>query len=102
VKVNGGRVLRNYPLIIQSEKPEVMVTIKGGVGAVPIRFEGLKTNKGYHLYQIVKGQHIKLDQSNHGNDFWQCDYDAATKTYKMSFNLPLDGFAESQWVLTQN
>lgn len=101
VKVTGGRALHDYPLLIQAEQPEVTVAIKGGVGAVPICFEGLQANQGYSLYRIGHGRRIKLDQSVHGNDFWQTDYDAATKTYKMSFNLPLDGLGQSQWVLTQ-
>ena len=102
VEVTGGRALHNYPLIIQAEKPEVTVAIKGGVGVVPIRFEGLQSNQGYCLYRVNKGQRVKLDQSVHGHDFWQTDYDAATRTYKMSFNLPLDGVPESQWVLARD
>ena len=44
--VSGGRVLQNYPIVIHVEKPEVTVAIQGGIGAVPIRFEGLESNKG--------------------------------------------------------
>ncbi len=99
VTVSGGTLLRKYPLIVQTQEPEITVDIKGGVGAVPIRFEGLSSNQDYHLYRIDDGKRLKLDQSVHGNDFWQTDYDAATNTFKMSFNLPLDGFDESQWVL---
>jgi len=101
VEVSGGRKLENYPLVIQVEKPDVTVTVKGGVGAVPIRFEGLKSSQGYRLYQVVNGKRAKFDQSVHGNDFWQTDYDATTNSYRMSFNLPLDGLQESQWVLIQ-
>ena len=99
VKVTGGSLLESYPIIIQAEKPEVNVKIAGGVGKVPIRFEGLKTADGYALYQIVDGKEIKLDQSVHGNDFWQTDYDAATDSYKLTYNLPLDDLPQSEWVL---
>ena len=75
------------------------VTIKGGVGYVPIRFEGLDSAHGYELYQRINGQDQKLDQGVHGNDFWQTDYDAQSKTYKITYNLPLDGLAESSWIL---
>ncbi|MGB7342945.1 MAG: hypothetical protein WBD20_01920 [Pirellulaceae bacterium] len=101
VTVAGGTMLRSYPLIIQVQQPEVTVSIKGGVGAVPIRFEGLSSNQGYQLHRVVDGKRIKFEPSVHGHDFWQTDYDAATKTYKMSFNLPLDGLKESQWVLAR-
>ncbi|MFC1652246.1 hypothetical protein ACFL3F_00860 [Planctomycetota bacterium] len=101
VTVLGGKKLDNYPVVIQAQRPEVTVTIKGGVGAVPIRFEGLGDNQGYQLYRVADGKRVKFDQSVHGNDFWQTDYDAATGTYKMSFNLPLDELDESQWILSK-
>ncbi|TWU56716.1 hypothetical protein Poly51_26330 [Rubripirellula tenax] len=101
VSVSGGTMLRNYPLVIQAQEPEVTVVIKGGVGAVPIRFEGLTSNQGYSLHRVADGKRIELEQSVHGHDFWQTDFDAATNSYKMSFNLPLDGLEESQWVFTR-
>ena len=51
--VSGGRVLQSYPIVIHVEEPEVAVTIQGGIGAVPIRFEGLESSKGYRLYQVT-------------------------------------------------
>lgn len=101
VKVTGGRVLRNYPLVIKAEMPEVTVVIKGGVGAVPIQFEGLPANQGASLYRVDQGRRIKFDQSVHGNDFWQTDYDAVSKTYTMTYNLPLDELKESTWVFAE-
>lgn len=99
VKVDGGKLQQSYPIIIQAEKDEVAVEIKGGVGFVPVRFEGLKSADGYELYQIVDGKEVKLDQSVHGNDFWQTDYDVKTNSFKMTFNLPLDGIDQSKWLL---
>ena len=102
VSVTGGKVLNNYPVAIQADSPEVTVMIKGGVGAVPISFEGLKSASGYNLYQLVNGKRIKLDQSVHGNDFWQTDYDALADSYKITYNVPLDDLKESKWILTRN
>jgi len=102
VSVTGGKVLNNYPVAIQTDKPEVTVMIKGGVGVVPISFEGLKSTAGYSLYQLVNGKRIKLDQSVHGNDFWQTDYDALADSYKITYNVPLDDLKESKWILTRN
>lgn len=99
--VTGGTVTNTYPIIIQTERSEVSVEIEGGVGIVPIRFEGLTTATGYALLQVTDGKHTKLDQSVHGNDFWQTDFDADTHSYRVSFNLPLDGLETSTWVLRQ-
>ena len=99
VVVHGGALLHGYPIMVDVEKEEVSVDIVGGVGFVPIRFEGLGRAKGYALYEIVDGKEYKLDQSVHGNDFWQVDDDAESNTFKMSFNLPLDGKANSKWIL---
>ncbi len=80
-------------------RPSVTVDIKGGVGFVPIRFERLPIADGYRLYEDVAGKLVPLDQSAHGNDFWQAEYDAFTKTYSLTYNLPLDGKPTSRWVL---
>ncbi|MEE8321937.1 MAG: hypothetical protein V3R68_08865, partial [Gammaproteobacteria bacterium] len=82
--------------------PEVTVSIKHGIGAVPMRFEGLKSSVGLRLYRIVNGEPIPFDQAVHGNDFWQTDYDALAGTYTVTYNVPLDGLAESKWTLSYN
>jgi len=99
VEVSGGELLQSLPIVVLAKKPSIILEIEGGVGYVPVRFEGLKTVEGYALYEREGGQDTKLDQSSHGNDFWQTDYDAASDTYRMSFNLPLDGKTLSSWIL---
>ena len=99
VSAQGGAVLRNYPILLKAEQPEVRFSITGGVGYVPVRFEGLADYRDYALYRIDGEREIKLDQSTHGNDYWQTDYDARSNTYRMSFNLPLDTFENSEWIL---
>ncbi|MBT4757527.1 MAG: hypothetical protein HOO08_03950, partial [Opitutae bacterium] len=44
-------------------------------------------------------QEVALDQSVHGNDFWQTDYDAKSNSFKMTFNLPLDKCGQTEWRL---
>lgn len=99
VTVNGGAVLNRYPIVIHADAPTVTVNLKGGVGFVPIQFTGLKSVKDPALYEVVAGKKVKFDQSVHGNDFWQTDYDAETQTYELTFNLPLDNQPESKWIL---
>ena len=101
VHVLGGTLQHRYPIILHATEPEITVQIEGGVGMVPIRFEGLRTAADSTLYQIVEGIEIPLDQSNHGNDFWQTDVDAKSNSTSMTFNLPLDGLDSSTWVLRQ-
>jgi len=102
VQVEGGTILHRYPIIIQAEQAAVAVQIDGGCGYVPIRFEGLESATGYTLYQIVDGQAVVFDQSVHGNDFWQTDYDAKSNRFKITFNLPLDGGGQTEWLLRRH
>lgn len=99
LKATGGKVTHRYPIIVQAEKPTITVNIQGGVGFVPIRFDGLPSARGYRLYEVVDNKPVPLDQSTHGNDFWQTDYDPASKTYSLTYNLPLDGKTTSRWIL---
>ena len=95
----GGKVLCRYPVIIQAEAPTVEVRIKGGVGYVPIRFEGLKAGTGFELVEVIDGHTVPLDQAAHGNDFWQTDYDEKNQRYGLTYNLPLDNKPTSVWRL---
>lgn len=99
VEVYGGDLIKSYPVIVRAEAPVVRVQIQGGCGAVPIRFEGLNSAEGHTLYQLIDGREVAFDQSVHGNDFWQTDYDTRTQSYKKTFNLPLDGADTTTWIL---
>jgi hypothetical protein len=88
------------PEFLKSQAPpEIMLEIRGGVGYVPVRFEGLKSIAGYKLFEKTSEKLVPLDQSVHGNDFWQTDFDSASQTYSLTYNLPLDGKSSSTWVL---
>jgi hypothetical protein len=98
VKVIGGTLLNRYPIVIQANQQQIALSIEGGVGYVPIRFEEVDSNQGYAIYEVVDGKEIKLDQSVHGNDFWQVDQDLKPNLYRLSYNLPLDGKSSSRWI----
>lgn len=100
--VKGGTLLNRYPIQIQAQADQITINIDGGVGYVPIRFDGLASAKGYTLYQVINGKNKPLDQSVHGNDFWQTDYDTTTGTYSRVYNLPLDGLESSIWFLKRH
>ncbi len=79
-----GKVLKPYPLRIEvDDRQTAEVTLCGGLGYVPATFSGLTAPDGYALF--VDGQ--PLNQSVHGNDFWQTDYNPATQQWQQTFNL---------------
>jgi hypothetical protein len=51
-----------------------------------VTFTGLSSHRGYGLR--VNGH--PFSQAIHGNDFWQTDYDPATRRWSQAFNLPRD------------
>ncbi len=58
-------------------------TLSGGLGYVPITVTGLSSPRDPHVW--LDGQEV--NQSVHGNDYWQTDYDAATRTWQVTFSL---------------
>lgn len=90
IDVNGGNVLSTYPLIISVIYPVIEVSIKGGVGAVPIRFEGLDS-KNYHLSDD--------SQPETNVEWYETAFCPESETYSMTYNLPLDNRSESSWTL---
>ena len=86
VKAQRGQVLQPYPLRVSVAAQQARVSVMGGLGYVPVTFTGLDHYWGYQL--AVDG--APLDQSVHGNDFWQTDYDALAKTWRMTFNVLLN------------
>ena len=78
-----GQVMSAYPLVVAVDTQQrAEITFHGGLGYVPATFTGLASPDGYGLF--VDDQ--RLDQSVHGNDFWQTDYDPATQRWRQTFN----------------
>ena len=79
-----GTVVRAYPLEVSVDgQQHAELAFGGGLGHVPLTLTGLTASRGYRLR--VDGQ--RLDQSVHGNDFWQTDYDAGKKQWRLTFNV---------------
>ena len=95
VTVTSGELKRRYPDVrIVTDKDAATLTLKGGLGYVPITFSGLTSPVGNALY--VNGQ--RLDQSVHGNDFWQTDYTADTKTWSRTYNVRSEQTGKAQTI----
>ena len=89
-KVEGGQVLSTYPLIIRATSSVIKIQINGGVGAVPIRFEGLPS----------KMHHLQDDAEAETSVQWfETTFIPETETYSMTYNLLLDDRETSSWTL---
>jgi hypothetical protein len=86
VEIKTGKLLGTHPaLLISTDHDAAELTLKGGLGHVPITFTGLTSPRGHSLHH--NGQ--PLNQSIHGSDFWQTDYDAKTQTWSHTYNVPI-------------
>jgi hypothetical protein len=61
--------------------------LHGGLGHVPLTFTGLESHRGGRLE--IDG--VRVDQSVHGDDFWQTDYDPQSGTWSQTFTVPFSG-----------
>lgn len=95
VGLDEGLLERTFPDVrVRCKNDEAKFKLRGGLGYVPVTFTGLSRHDTFVLK--VNGQVI--DQSVHGNDFWQTDYDVKTKTWSRTYNLPRDGQREVEVV----
>ena len=81
-----GKIAHAYPLrVAVDEHQAAEITLRGGLGFVPVTFTGLTAPTGYVL--LVDDQ--PLQQAIHGNDYWQTDFDAASQRWQQTFNIAL-------------
>ena len=86
IQMLEGSLERRFPDVrVGAVNGSAKFTLQGGLGYVPVTLTGLKSHKVVQLR--IDGR--LLDQSVHGDDFWQCNYDLAKKSWSQTFNLPL-------------
>jgi hypothetical protein len=87
-QLQHGKLERETPLAFSVDwRGRAGLTLTGGVGYVPVTFMGLKNNRDFEL--LVEGK--PLNQSVHGNDFWQTDYDEIRREWRVTYNILRDG-----------
>lgn len=87
INLQEGVLLHRYPDVrVVTSGERASYTLSGGIGYVPLTFAGCKKSSGYVL--TVNGKVV--DQSVHGSDFWQTDYDASTQKWSHTFNIPVE------------
>ncbi len=91
VSAQTGTVEHLYPVQIRATNNAAAFTVTGGLGCVPFTFTGLTDYRSPLLEENVNGVWTPLNQAVHGNDFWQCDYNAEAGTWEITFTVKLDG-----------
>jgi len=90
VDVVKGDLLRNRPTMIRAERNHAEFAIAGGLGYVPVTIAGL-TDFRQPVLELKNGETwFPVDQAVHGNDFWQTDYDAQTRSWQITYSIPMD------------
>ena len=88
VTASDGEVTQLYPITVKaSEDGTAAISIKGGLGYVPVTFTNLPSYSGYSLLKKTESGWEKVDQSVHGNDYYQTWFDSETGRYEITFNV---------------
>ena len=87
VRAATGTVTRRYPVeVAAGEGDRAVFDVTGGMGYVPVTLTGFKEPKGY----VLECDGVAVDQSVHGNDFWQSSRDGESGAWTFTYNVPLD------------
>lgn len=94
VQATKGTINRNrLPLAVavDATSQSADIRIQGGLAYIPITFTGLFGYRGYALFKTdASGKEVEINQSVHGNDFWQTNYDPASRTWSRTYNVDTD------------
>ncbi len=90
VETTAGKVLDSYPIRIQTENSVAEFSVRGGIGYVPLILSNVSDYRKPQLFKKVDSSWKLIDQSVHGNDFWQAEYVASDGTWDITYNLDLD------------
>lgn len=81
----------SYPLTVETSENSAHVTVTGGKGYIPIIFSGLSNVTNPVLWRSYDNSTWEVvDQSVHGKDFWQVNYNPNTKLFDLVYNINQD------------
>jgi hypothetical protein len=87
VEAVRGRVVNSWPPVISVDgKDGAEVLLAGGLAFVPITFSRLSSYRGFELWQDRR----RVNQAVRGHDFWQTDFDPISRTWSLTYNVPVD------------
>ncbi len=91
ISATRGTIEKTYPIRVRVDRKGCAeIAVQGGLGYVPFTFTGVQTWKGFILEEKNGSEWKRIDQSVHGNDFWQTDYDPVSKQWEITYTIPLD------------
>ena len=95
VTASVGEVTQLYPIAVKaSEDGTAEISVKGGLGYVPVTFTNLPSYSGFSLMLRTENGWEKIDQSVHGEDYYQSWFDSETGRYELTFNVLHSGEPE--------
>jgi hypothetical protein len=85
-----GNLQQTYPPLITGIDGHTAAEfeLQGGLGFLPVTIQGLYRHDKWKLQYYESNTWSDLDQSVHGNDFWQTNQNLEDGTYSLTFSLP--------------
>ena len=84
-----------YPLSVQTSNDEALLDLHGGVGYVPVVFTELTEVDDPNLWVAEDSCWQLVDQSVHGKDYWQAEYNENTGLFDLIYNVNQDRAGDS-------
>ena len=79
-----------YPLTVETVGNTGLVNITGGKGYVPVVFSGLTDIASPTLWKAHNNCWEMVNQSVHGQDFWQTNFNPETNSFDLIYNVNQD------------
>ncbi|MDP3069419.1 MAG: hypothetical protein Q8N18_03980 [Opitutaceae bacterium] len=89
LRVADGNAITDWPLSVSMGSAQtVPFTLQGGLGWIPIQITGLTAPDAGALFRVTPAGSEPVTQGDPTRAFWQTDYDAATRLWTVTYNLP--------------
>jgi len=103
LRVTNGTALTGWPLAVSAGSAhDVTFTLEGGLGWIPLRVTGLAGPDAGTLFRATATGRELVAQGDPARAFWQSDYDAATRLWSVTYNLPAKDGSTAYVVVPQD
>jgi hypothetical protein len=90
VTVTNGTLEKSYPIQVRAANNSAQFSVTRGIGYVPVTFTGLTDYRKPLLEELAGANWVAVNQATVGKDFWQADYEPASASWQITFNVKLD------------
>lgn len=80
----------SYPITIDTQNNTALVNISGGASYIPLVFSNITDVTDPMLWRAADNCWEIVDQSYHGKDFWQTDYNPSTDSFEIIYSVNQD------------